>query len=78
MESRSQKSNKVDFYVKRTKNQEAVILYSGGTTGDPKGVVLSNLNFNALGMQSFKMTNAKVIVSISVLLTWGKKYCTLV
>ncbi|MDD4608441.1 MAG: AMP-binding protein [Bacilli bacterium] len=30
----------------------AVILYSGGTTGDPKGILLSNLNFNALAMQS--------------------------
>ncbi|MBR3180053.1 AMP-binding protein, partial [Candidatus Saccharibacteria bacterium] len=26
---------------------EAVVLYSGGTTGKPKGVILTNLNFNA-------------------------------
>ena len=37
--------------VKRNINDEAIILYSGGTTGDPKGIVLSNLNFNALAMQ---------------------------
>lgn len=29
----------------------AVILFSGGTTGTPKAVVLSNLNFNALALQ---------------------------
>ena len=28
------------------------ILYSGGTTGTTKGIMLSNLNFNALGMQT--------------------------
>ena len=30
----------------------AVILYSGGTTGKPKGIELTNLNFNALALQS--------------------------
>ncbi len=32
-------------------NDPAVILYSGGTSGDPKGILLSNLNFNALALQ---------------------------
>lgn len=32
--------------------EEAVILYSGGTSGYPKGILLSNLNFNALALQS--------------------------
>ena len=32
----------------------AAILYSGGTSGEPKGVELTNLNLNALAMQSFE------------------------
>jgi len=32
-------------------NELAVILFSGGTTGKPKGVMLANKNFNALAMQ---------------------------
>ena len=33
-------------------NDCASILYSGGTTGTTKGIMLSNLNFNALGLQT--------------------------
>lgn len=48
-------NSNIKTYVKRYSSEPAVILYSGGTTGEPKGVVLSNLNFNALGMQCFAM-----------------------
>ncbi len=40
-----------NYRVKRTSGDPAVILYSGGTTGTTKGIVLTNLNFNALGSQ---------------------------
>jgi len=40
-----------DYRVKRAKDDPAVILYSGGTTGTTKGIVLTNGNFNALGEQ---------------------------
>ena len=33
------------------KDKTAVILYSGGTSGTPKGIQLTDYNFNALGMQ---------------------------
>ena len=37
--------------VHRTADDPAVILYSGGTTGTTKGILLTNLNFNALAAQ---------------------------
>ena len=40
-----------DVVVLSKPNDPAVILYSGGTSGNPKGILLSNLNFNALAMQ---------------------------
>ena len=56
LESLGKKYN--DNYLENVKKyDDAVILYSGGTSGDAKGVVLSNLNFNALATQCFKMVD---------------------
>ena len=40
-----------NYKVERKSDDPAVILYSGGTTGKTKGIVLTNMNFNALGAQ---------------------------
>ena len=42
---------KGEYAVARRSEDPAVILYSGGTTGTTKGIVLTNKNFNALGQQ---------------------------
>ena len=39
---------------------EAVVLFSGGTTGTTKGIMLSDLNFNALAWQTANMANNEV------------------
>lgn len=40
-----------NYKVDRKSEDPAVILYSGGTTGTTKGIILTNRNFNALGQQ---------------------------
>ncbi len=40
-----------NYKVKRTGDDPAAILYSGGTTGTTKGILLTNRNFNALAQQ---------------------------
>ena len=40
-----------NYKVQRQSDDPAVILYSGGTTGTTKGIVLTNKNFNALSQQ---------------------------
>lgn len=42
-------------FVERGAYDPAVILFSGGTTGTTKGILLSNLNFNALALQTCAM-----------------------
>ncbi len=43
---------KKDVKVSMAKEDLAIILHSGGTTGTPKGIMISNYAFNALAQQS--------------------------
>lgn len=43
--------NKKEFEADVKSNDLALILHSGGTTGSPKGIMISNYSFNALAQQ---------------------------
>ena len=51
---------KGDYASHKGANDVAVILFSGGTTGVTKGIELTNLNFNALALQTVAMCNKEV------------------
>ena len=45
----------------------AAVLYSGGTTGTTKGIMLSNLNFNALGLQTIAASGFSSVAGMKML-----------
>ncbi len=50
-----------------TGDDTAVIMYSGGTTGESKGIMLSNRNFNALAIQSYDTMGIDDVSGMKVL-----------
>ena len=59
---------------------EAVVLFSGGTTGTTKGIMLSDLNFNALAQQTEAMCHeqvrhAKMLAAMPVFHGFGLGVC---
>ena len=51
---------KEDYVARKDYRTEAVVLFSGGTTGTTKGILLSDLNFNALAWQTANMAHEEV------------------
>jgi len=49
-----------DCRADKKADDTAVILFSGGTTGVTKGILLSNLNFNALAAQTVAMNHKEI------------------
>ncbi len=49
-----------DYRCNKKGDDVAAILYSGGTTGTTKGILLTNLNFNSLAMQTAAAGNCIV------------------
>ena len=68
------------YFVEKKGNDAAVILFSGGTTGKTKGILLSNLNFNALALQTATMchcdvTGKKMLAAMPVFHGFGLGVC---
>ena len=69
-----------DPYKKRKANDPAAIIYSGGTTGKPKGIILSNLNFNAMALQTMNVCDglnpgSSVLAALPICHVFGLALC---
>lgn len=67
-------------YKKRKANDPAAIIYSGGTTGKPKGIILSNLNFNAMALQTMNVCDglnpgSSVLAALPIFHVFGLALC---
>ncbi len=66
--------------IEKCDKDVAVILFSGGTTGTTKGIMLSNLNFNALALQTAAMSHydihaMKMLAAMPVFHGFGLGVC---
>ncbi len=69
-----------NIFVHKNPLTEAVVLFSGGTTGVTKGIMLSDLNFNALARQTEAMCHetvrhAKMLAAMPVFHGFGLGVC---
>ena len=69
-----------DVAAKKDYKSEAVVLFSGGTTGTTKGIMLSDLDFNALAYQTATMSHeevrhAKMLAAMPVFHGFGLGVC---
>ena len=73
-------NDNINYIAETVASDEAVVLFSGGTTGKPKGILLSHLNFNALLPQireMFHFTSQDSILGILPLFHgFGLGVCT--